>query len=983
MAKQREWDLDSDVLQAAAVYLARSSYNDLCNNSSQIVDITNPELLLNVDHLSASEMSANHDDGLVDMLMGVVRTVFERDAKIVDPLYYSTLIGAICAWDYAAQAEQILEMAWKAKPDYIGISVASMMSMYYRQQNSAKANALFSRFSEFWAQRRNSIVVLSDVPRLGGQESTELPHGRDSSALDSSTQPTTANRLQAVHTSAGGPFCQRALELIREKQVEEAAAFIDNAKNACRVGFSKAHLDLLVKALLEQQCLDQVYTLCMNALRNGRSGGAGKLAAQESQFSEAPSTHALSCVVAELGAVGDWDRVWTLINSAWTEARTDPDIECMQRLLVLALDSKDSCQAVKLAQRLLAIISRNRLAASAITDEWIANILCTALKLTNGLVPSKSHPFVDITHALVLIDVTPNASKLDVSESRVMRCAYRLLEGKSVPGATDIIAELDMKIANSLRNVAKTSAGCTDYTNYTDRRQQKSQLLNRLVDVGSRQQIQSAAPEPLKIGASYSQMKSWYVDMYECGLVPHLPLLLKILSQAQKQHDHEFWDTIVYGHLPELLERLKVTTPEEKRESVLKSYQQEVWSSGIRAHALLNEIEEAVECFGRVIAAGGYPIAEACAALLDALASQNTSLPVLAADQIPASSAICGMKPAYLPQGDSPLDKYIIAKSPKHHRMLVAEMGLAMLYSLLQHNNWPGVYFYSVLIAALVRARMVDELRHIFEVVMPVAMRKVPAHLRVFRGFMPSPFTWLMAIRGAIKCGDTMLADKWFSEYRMSAMPLFREESSAYIRFESKRFSKHSLLAQLALPYYSMSHIPRPRTSDGVVPTPWYDLQQVEQQLEIDRLRALDKLPMPFTGAAKLLAIFTRVDEHRNVDRAEELADEISALFVDTHAPRYVRPVSHVELAGCWKSMVFGYISAIKLQQQELVAGLVEPSSVKRLQVRLAFWYREWAAACNKVSLSKNDQLGKAIRLSKAHREFAEDVCRRLNLPVN
>ncbi|KAJ2420185.1 hypothetical protein GGF47_004405, partial [Coemansia sp. RSA 2524] len=415
MAKQREWDLDSDVLQAAAVYLARSSYNDLCNNSSQIVDITNLELLLNVDHLSASEMSANHDDGLVDMLMDVVRTVFERDAKIVDPLYYSTLIGAICAWDYAAQAEQILEMAWKAKPDYIGISVASMMSMYYRQQNSAKANALFSRFSEFWAQRRNSIGVLSDVPRLGGQESTELPHGRDSSALDSSTQPTTANRLHAVHISAGGPFCQRALELIREKQVEEAAAFIDNAKNACRVGFSKAHLDLLVKALLEQQCLDQVYTMCMNALRNGRGGGAGKLAAQESQFSEAPSTHALSCVVAELGAVGDWDRVWTLINSAWTEARTDPDIECMQRLLVLALDSKDSCQAVKLAQRLLAIISRNRLAASAITDEWIANILCTALKLTNGLVPSKSHPFVDITHALVLIDVTPNASKLDVS----------------------------------------------------------------------------------------------------------------------------------------------------------------------------------------------------------------------------------------------------------------------------------------------------------------------------------------------------------------------------------------------------------------------------------------------------------------------------------------------------------------------------------------------------------------------------------------
>ncbi|KAJ2353881.1 hypothetical protein GGF43_003390 [Coemansia sp. RSA 2618] len=663
----------------------------------------------------------------------------------------------------------------------------------------------------------------------------------------------------------------------------------------------------------------------------------------------------------------------------------DPEFGCMQQLLEHALAGRNSRAAVKLAQRIVDLRTRNRRIASAMTDEWVRAVLRGALEL--DVVPAagqkqQQHPFVGIALALFQIDVLSRGVLSDLNDSRVLRCANELLSGNPVPGANEIAAELGEAAAGILQSVEGSNKRRSKSGDRVDRLNKTLQLPGNLPGSSLKQAASASFPEPFKAGASYTQMKNWYTDVYECGQVPRLPQILKMLGQALKQRDHKFWEAVVYDHLPELLERLDNVVPDEKRERVAAQYRQEIWSSAIRAHALLNEIEEAAECFGRVVAAGSYPASEACAALLDALTDQNTPLPKLPSDADLPTTALYGMEPAHPPQGESPQDRFIVAESPTHRRALVAKTGLAMLYASLHHGMWPSVYFYSVLFAALVRARMSRELQHVFEVVMPASMRRVPVRLRSLRGFMPSPFSWLMAIRGAKECGDSALTDRWFSEYRMSAMPIFREESSAYIRLESKRFSKHSLLAQLALPYYAVSRIPRPRTDSKAVPTPWYDLQQVEQQLEIDRLRALDKLPIPFTGAAQMLTIFARVDEHRDMERCEELAEEIAALFADTQAPHYVRPVSYVELAGCWKSMVFGYIAVLKQMQLELACGIVEQSSVNGLQERLVFWYRKWAAAYKRVSLSENESPGQEIRLSSAHKEFAEDICRRLNVPV-
>ncbi|KAJ2728136.1 hypothetical protein H4S00_001156, partial [Coemansia sp. D1744] len=151
----------------------------------------------------------------------------------------------------------------------------------------------------------------------------------------------------------------------------------------------------------------------------------------------------LSRSIEKLGAADDWEGVWKLINGAWTSTTTEPDTASMQQLIDHALAKNDGRQAVKLAQKLSTIISRNRLAANAITDECIVAVLCSAVSLTNSLAAGKKHPFVDFSIALFSIDVTPDGPKLDREQFRVLRCADRLLARNSARGAASILAELN------------------------------------------------------------------------------------------------------------------------------------------------------------------------------------------------------------------------------------------------------------------------------------------------------------------------------------------------------------------------------------------------------------------------------------------------------------------------------------------------------------------------------------------------------------
>ncbi|KAJ2564819.1 hypothetical protein GGH12_001787 [Coemansia sp. RSA 1822] len=265
----------------------------------------------------------------------------------------------------------------------------------------------------------------------------------------------------------------------------------------------------------------------------------------------------LSRSIEKLGAERDWESVWKLIDDAWAATTTEPDTASMQQLIEHALAKKDGRQAVKLAQKLSSIISRNRLAANAITDEWIDTVLCSAVSLTSGLESSKNHPFVDFTFALFLIDVTPGEPRLDREQSRVLRCVNRLLASNSVRGAAGIKAELNAvtdKYVVPLETDSKQSAQGPKWTH-------------------SRLKHGDKLP--------YPELKKWYIDAVARFEIPTIKNISQLLTKAQKHGDHEFWEAVVCQDFPKLMSGLE-STGLAKTDRLFKYYKKVVWSLAIR-----------------------------------------------------------------------------------------------------------------------------------------------------------------------------------------------------------------------------------------------------------------------------------------------------------------------------------------------------------------------------------------------------------------
>ncbi|KAJ2435165.1 hypothetical protein IWW46_005949, partial [Coemansia sp. RSA 2440] len=283
----------------------------------------------------------------------------------------------------------------------------------------------------------------------------------------------------------------------------------------------------------------------------------------------------LSRSIEKLGAADDWEGVWKLIDSAWAATTTEPDTASMQHLIDHALAKKNGRQAVKLAQKLSSIISRNRLAANAITDEWIDTVLCSAAQLTSGLASSKNHPFVDFSLALFLIGVTPGGLKVDREHSRVLRCANRLLASNSVRGAASIKAELNAVTAEyvvPLKTDSKQVVQSVQGPKWTYSTERHGKDL------------------------TYPELKKWYIDAVARRVIPTIFNFRQLLIKAQKHGDHEFWETVVCQDFPKLMGALE-STGLDKTDMLFKYYKKVVWSLAISTYASRKDFDKAIEYF--------------------------------------------------------------------------------------------------------------------------------------------------------------------------------------------------------------------------------------------------------------------------------------------------------------------------------------------------------------------------------------------------
>ncbi|KAJ2501174.1 hypothetical protein GGH96_002094 [Coemansia sp. RSA 1972] len=435
----------------------------------------------------------------------------------------------------------------------------------------------------------------------------------------------------------------------------------------------------------------------------------------------------------------------------------------------------------------------------------------------------------------------------------------------------------------------------------------------------------------------YPELKQWYIDAIARFEIPTISNLVQLLNKAQKQGDHEFWETVIRKDFPKLMGGLK-STGLDKTDRLFKYYKSSVWSRAISAHVLRKEVGKAMEYFSRIINAGTFPAPDECAALLKSLEDKSVPFPVLPMKLNKTASTICGMKPAYPPRSKSSGSKSKV-ESAAHRTELRAQMGLSMLYSLLQHKQWPTDYFYGLLLGLLARAQMANELKRVFKVVMPAAMRNVPADIKSSQRFETSPLVWATAIQAMSNSGKLDLAKKWFDKYRTEVVPKLREESSSFTEQWSK-LSAPSRLALLASPYYSAAQIVRRPTGDKTS-APWYNLKQVERLLELDQLREQDKLARPFTGSVQLLEVFTGVDEHFSMEQAEALVKDIGLPYPEAQKVRYIQPDNYTKLARCYKMMVEGYLTMFLKQKEQLGEAYKTDSGAMETKERIKFWFEK------------------------------------------
>ncbi|KAJ2501175.1 hypothetical protein GGH96_002095 [Coemansia sp. RSA 1972] len=464
----------------------------------------------------------------------------------------------------------------------------------------------------------------------------------------------------------------------------------------------------------------------------------------------------------------------------------------------------------------------------------------------------------------------------------------------------------------------------------------------------------------------YPELKKWYIDAIARFEIPSITNLVQLLNKAQKRGDHSFWETVVSKDFPKLISGLE-STGLASTSQLINNYKQSVWSCAISTHASRKEIGKAVGYFDRIVKSGTFPAPTECIALLRLLEIKKIPFPVLPMKLNKTASTICGMEPAYMPQSKTPGNIFINVESLIHRQTLVAQMGLAMLYSLLQHKQWPTDYFYGYLLVLLDRAQMANELKHVFKVVMPAAMRSIPAYVENSPLFETSPHTWATAIQAMSDSGKFDLAKQWFDEYRADVMPKLCEDSSSFAKLNGK-LSAPSRLALLASPYYAAAQIIRQHTIDGTS-TSWYDLQQVERLLELDQLREQDKLPRPFSGVIKLLKVFTGVDEHFDMDQAEALIKATDMTFSEPQKLRFIQPEDYSELAWCYRLMVEGYLAIFKKQKEQLGEAYMTDPDVAKTKEHIKFWINKFEPARAKA-LPRCSHFGR-LRISLTDEHFA------------
>ncbi|KAJ2554301.1 hypothetical protein EV175_002635, partial [Coemansia sp. RSA 1933] len=1006
-AAAHEWEIDRIVLTDSAVYLARVLYielsqhirQNLTGSTDQLACIASVETLdvpiSNALGVLADQTRFQNSSGgfdiaastlAVDKAMGVLRKLSCSQDQTISEKLCTHMIRLLCAYDRESDAEWALSLAKMSHGKYTGTNIGAMMAMYYRKGNASRADALFNEFNDLceriFGQIRNVTVMPDSVGVQVERWQLKNEKGIENPSVISTIE------LSKFRNRHSAPFFRKALEHVYRKETDKAVACIQGARYQGYAVLGSEWLDTLIINMVRHGCLRDAFGV-FTSFRSGVNATSGTgIAAYQVISSDLPSHRGVAVLLSEFSRVSDWNCVWQIIKSVKDAPGNLMRIGTVQALLRTALGSKDWPQAIRLANSIAALVFRDGDEFRGFSSDYMRGLFDCLVRNKTMSLSGERHLLTEVVETLLHKNALAMGSVYMEWNSSILHCALDSINASTSIEPLRLWSELCNVV--SRHNLLKQQPVCLAITDAA------VNLLDsvpgeycavpvtraQIADNGWSGFIFSPGP-----GEYENKMhdSAWMTDIYTTTDEHLWECLLDVFTRsAQQQYPKNLLKYILLVFKFAFFSQ----SPLNNHVSISSRYSGDiaairqkladaVWSQAISQYAALDEIEEATDYFRRIVGLGGYPVSHATADFLTALVTSKLPLPVLPKDWNGDNCKVFRMEPAYPPQGDSSADLFIVPSSLDERNRIVAEIGLAMLYSMLRREIWPTTYFYCVLFSVLGKAKMDAPLKHIFSYVMPSAMRAMPAKLRINPAFMPSPVVWTMAIKAAIGCGCRPLAEFWIKEYRMSAMPIFRDDASAYSRFAHPGQPYYARLFVLASPYYLIFSSKQQWHESDSVSRFVYDLREVEEQLELDRLRALDKLPIGFMESATMLTIYALVDEHRNMASAEILAEEIFALYKDTNLPKRSRPRGYDDLTFCWRMMVIGYINELRKLEARLLVDDTEPYAIKMSETRLHHWFEQWKYAFKKSKMDTNRRKNSELVLSDEEFRMAECISRR------
>ncbi|KAJ1890206.1 hypothetical protein LPJ66_007614, partial [Kickxella alabastrina] len=451
IAAARGWAIDSAVLERVAIYLANNSFYGvtqgihLVNTHSKISDspsstdgrsmwqfrLTNLEAMdipiaeirsqgsavLSPDQKLALE-SFLADDPL-DTVVDIARILRDRSFSASSG-FYLFLLRTMSVRERKADAEWLFLMAQQNDRRHLGSEYTSMMSMYYRLGDPAAADALYSEFAAVWQQNWRSIESSIAMPDAVSMQAEKWRLVHEEHVLK--PQVIEVEELWRIRNRAAAPFFRYALEMVSRGHVDHAMALLGEAKYAHFVAMNSLQLGSLIHALLSRGHIDQAYNLYMDFQCGENTAGGQGVEAKQVIFGGTPSGFITNDILLGLGAVDDWDRIWSVVGEGKTLSQGAQYVDGVKWLLERALSTQSRFHPVKCAQLLTSIASKNSAVLDAMPATWIESMLTRATELCVGSDFGSMHLVSELVSGLLHGDVRTQGRVYSQWNARVIQC---------------------------------------------------------------------------------------------------------------------------------------------------------------------------------------------------------------------------------------------------------------------------------------------------------------------------------------------------------------------------------------------------------------------------------------------------------------------------------------------------------------------------------------------------------------------------------